>query len=97
MWNALTYAASLAMSMLQPHHGQHRNDCHLPTVADVLEVKAILQRFSKSSVLPLEIIDIIIDEAEYWPHTSITSHSTDCHASGGAGGGTQDVIAVSPA
>lgn len=37
-----------------------------PTVADVLVVKAILIQTS----LPLELIDAIIDYAEYWPHTS---------------------------
>ncbi|KAK2762151.1 hypothetical protein FQN54_001159 [Arachnomyces sp. PD_36] len=38
---------------------------HLPTANDVLIVKDILLSGTK---LPLEIIDSIIDHAEYWPH-----------------------------
>ena len=45
-----------------------------PSVSDVLEVKAIL---SKNFDLPIELIDSIIDTAEYWPHTStVTNHAT---------------------
>jgi hypothetical protein len=45
-----------------------------PSVSDVLDVKSYLfKRFD----LPIELIDTIIDTAEYWPHTStITDHST---------------------
>src|SRR5580700_11294969 len=38
-----------------------------PSPNDVLEVKNILQVHA----LPLEIIDTIIDYAEYWPHTTM--------------------------
>ncbi|KAG1855966.1 hypothetical protein F4604DRAFT_1590659, partial [Suillus subluteus] len=37
-----------------------------PSVADVLQVKRYLQR-----KLPMELIDKIIDEASYWPHSTI--------------------------
>lgn len=36
-----------------------------PTVKDVFRVKATLR-----AKLPLEIIDVIIDFAEYWPHVT---------------------------
>ena len=38
----------------------------LPTINDVLEVKDILSTIK----LPLEVIDVIVDFAEYWPHTT---------------------------
>ena len=38
-----------------------------PSIDDVYAVKAVL--FDESH-LPLELIDTIIDFAEYWPHTS---------------------------
>ncbi len=37
------------------------------SVADVLVTKALLQRAGQ---LPLELVDAIVDMAEYWPHTS---------------------------
>jgi hypothetical protein len=46
-----------------------------PTIREVLVVKEQLQR--KSS-LPIELIEAILDDAEYWPHTStsITGRKT---------------------
>lgn len=41
-----------------------------PSVRDVLEVKDILFKASK---MPTELIDAIIDHAEYWPHTSVNT------------------------
>ena len=38
-----------------------------PTVLDVIVVKAML---NKALRLPPEIIDTVVDMAEYWPHTS---------------------------
>lgn len=43
---------------------------HEPSVADVLEVKDILRL---ERCLPVELIDTIIDYAEYWPHTTTTT------------------------
>lgn len=38
-----------------------------PSVGDVMKVKGFMfQNFD----LPIEIIDTIIDTAEYWPHTT---------------------------
>ncbi|KAF2203380.1 hypothetical protein GQ43DRAFT_390081 [Delitschia confertaspora ATCC 74209] len=42
-----------------------------PTIQDVLTVKDILARYIQ---LPAELIDIIIDFAEYWPHTTSFPH-----------------------
>lgn len=40
---------------------------YLPTVEDVLDVRTLLiERFA----LPVEILDTIVDFAEYWPHTT---------------------------
>ena len=41
-----------------------------PTTADVVSVKESFREVSKP--LPLELIDQILDEASYWPHSSIT-------------------------
>ncbi|KAH8819041.1 hypothetical protein F5884DRAFT_759280 [Xylogone sp. PMI_703] len=38
-----------------------------PTVSDVLMVKRLILHVSE---LPLELVDLIIDYAEYWPHTT---------------------------
>ncbi|KLU92665.1 hypothetical protein MAPG_11609 [Magnaporthiopsis poae ATCC 64411] len=40
---------------------------HQPSVLDVLVVKAMM---TKALTLPLELVNRIIDFAEYWPHTS---------------------------
>ncbi|KAL1841056.1 hypothetical protein VTJ49DRAFT_7440 [Mycothermus thermophilus] len=48
-----------------------------PTVADVLVTKAML-----SKALPLEVVNIIIDLAEYWPHT--TTVMTDASSARGS-------------
>ncbi len=40
---------------------------HEPSIADVLVVKAML---IKALSLPPEIVDSLIDLAEYWPHTT---------------------------
>ena len=38
-----------------------------PTVEDVVSVKTF---FFKKYALPIELLDAIIDFAEYWPHTT---------------------------
>ena len=40
---------------------------YLPSVPDVMVVKAMLL---KSIQLPIEIVDLVLDYAEYWPHTT---------------------------
>ncbi|CAD6444105.1 af724416-380e-4b7f-9561-d406b960dbf8 [Sclerotinia trifoliorum] len=45
-------------------------DRFLPSVEDVLEVKKIFFNAAKETRLPLEIIESIIDLAEYWPHAT---------------------------
>ncbi len=41
-----------------------------PTFSDVIVVKAML---SKALTVPAEIVDQIVDFAEYWPHTTADS------------------------
>ncbi|KAL3418845.1 hypothetical protein PVAG01_09067 [Phlyctema vagabunda] len=53
-------------------------DDAVPSVADVLKVK---QYFIDRAALPIELIDTILDHAEYWPCTS-TSTSGRAMASG---------------
>ncbi|KAK0628255.1 hypothetical protein B0T17DRAFT_491337 [Bombardia bombarda] len=50
-----------------------------PTVIDVVVVKAML---TKALILPPEIVDSIVDLAEYWPHTTTEIHYS--HLPGGA-------------
>jgi hypothetical protein len=38
-----------------------------PSISDVLDVKEFLYNKSK---LPYELVDVIVDLAEYWPHTT---------------------------
>jgi hypothetical protein len=38
-----------------------------PSIADVLVVKSML---TKGLQLPLELVESIVDQAEYWPHTT---------------------------
>ncbi|KAH7925690.1 hypothetical protein BV22DRAFT_1128833 [Leucogyrophana mollusca] len=47
---------------------------HQPTIADIIQVKDIFRRIPKP--LPVELIDLIIDDASYWPHSSITLDQT---------------------
>ncbi len=50
-----------------PENPTHEHTLHEPSVADVLVVKAML---IKALSLPPEIVDNLVDLAEYWPHTS---------------------------
>ena len=50
-----------------PPEDPAENPLHEPSVADVLVVKAML---IKALSLPPEIVDYLIDLAEYWPHTT---------------------------
>ena len=47
---------------------RYNSDRYQPSVSDVLAVKEALH---KKRALPFELIDAIVDMAEYWPHTSI--------------------------
>ncbi|TAQ86214.1 hypothetical protein B7494_g5466 [Chlorociboria aeruginascens] len=49
---------------------------HTPTVEDVLSVKKILQDMHNGPHLPMELVDAIIDVAEYWPHTTTSMDTT---------------------
>ena len=46
-----------------------------PSVEDVLQVK---QSLFKELRLPIELVEVVIDLAEYWPHTtSVTTNDAD--------------------
>jgi hypothetical protein len=62
-----------------------------PSPKDVLEVKNVLL---KAFDLPLEIIDAIIDYAEYWPRTSVST-AGETFAIGGHGNPREDTFVVS--
>jgi hypothetical protein len=44
-------------------------DRYKPSIGDVLSVK---EMFLKNGLLPPELVDPVIDFAEYWPHTTST-------------------------
>lgn len=50
-----------------PESSSSTENRYSPTVEDVLDVKKM---FIDELELPLELIDSVIDFAEYWPHTS---------------------------
>jgi hypothetical protein len=62
-----------------------------PSPNDVLEVKNVLLKVSN---LPLELVDVIIDYAEYWPRTSVST-AGETLAVGGRGNPREDVFVVS--
>jgi hypothetical protein len=45
-------------------------DIDSPRLSDVIEVKNMLL---KAYALPLDIVDAIVDYAEYWPHTTMST------------------------
>lgn len=61
-----------------------------PSPYDVLEVKNLL----KKSALPLEIIDLIVDYAEYWPCTTVSTAS-EIFVVGGQGSSEENSFVVS--
>lgn len=76
--NALAKLPGMANSSEADNHPTFS---YSPNVDDVLDVKAgLIEKFE----LPLELVDTIIDFAEYWPHTtSKTISSTTVHAGNG--------------
>ncbi len=62
-----------------------------PSPSDVLEVKNVLL---KAFALPLEVIDVIIDYAEYWPRNTVST-AGEALAIGGYGNDREDVFIVS--
>ncbi|KAL4784243.1 hypothetical protein BJX76DRAFT_327752 [Aspergillus varians] len=47
-------------------------DKFYPSLYDVLKVRHILLRKAKPEGLPAEVVDMIVDAAEYWPSTEFT-------------------------
>jgi len=60
-----------------------RSEPYEPSINDVFVVKATLRTIHKKSPLPLELIDTIIDFAEYWPHTTTTRRGGTLRLSSG--------------
>lgn len=61
----------------QPPPEPQQKAPYYPTVPDVLKVRHILRwKIIPDNSLPVEIVDLIIDEAEYWPSVETTTTST---------------------
>ena len=60
-----------------------------PSIEDVFSVKTIL---SGNFELPLELVDTIIDHAEYWPHTSVIRTGEALTVQAGAGHENQFLV-----
>ncbi|EPE35268.1 hypothetical protein GLAREA_10965 [Glarea lozoyensis ATCC 20868] len=70
--NYLTAAIrNTAISIFNPILESEPSEPFSPTADDVVEVKKF---FLESAKLPLELVDAIIDQAEYWPHTRSVFH-----------------------
>ncbi|KAK4144991.1 uncharacterized protein C8A04DRAFT_10967 [Dichotomopilus funicola] len=73
VWYSFSWAAkNLAPGTSLTNLSNKMSSPFEPTVADVLVVKAMLAKalLATSSRLPPEIVDVIVDLAEYWPHTT---------------------------
>jgi len=70
---AFTFLSPMSNLDLYPgmDHPPYFDVRRCPTMLDVARVRDFL-----SALLPTEVIDIIIDQAEYWPHTSSTLDMT---------------------
>jgi hypothetical protein len=76
MWGILKRVLTSTMSSVT------MNTFEEPTVQDVLRVKSLLEQAPSSMTLPLELIDIILDYAEYWPHTTNSCQLQDLNIFG---------------
>lgn len=65
-----SFPRNLWTSFVGPVHEPVHESPYDPSGKDVLHVKGLLHNIS---TLPLELIDQIIDLAEYWPHTTTTT------------------------
>lgn len=86
--------SSIISAMSSPRTGSQPQPTPFtgPTVEDVLVVKDIL---TDVSPLPLEIIDAIIDHAEYWPHTTSSFAHTQINVVGSSIGHENKLVARS--
>ena len=76
VWNLFnTFSAALFGTMAETP------DRYTPSIQDILEVKQIL---TENGMLPLELVDTIIDFAEYWIKTTTcrTRGQVTVHAGG---------------
>ena len=65
---------------------------HDPTPEDVLAVKELLMKAKK---LPIELVIILVDFAEYWPHTTVTTE-TAVRAVGGTSSENNLIVQETP-
>jgi hypothetical protein len=73
----------------ETHENQEDFEPYEPSFEDVFSVKTML---SGSFELPLELVDTIIDHAEYWPHASVIRTGEDFTIRAGAGHENQFLV-----
>jgi hypothetical protein len=84
--------AKVALVALNPAYDPGPSSAfEFPSPNDVLEVKNILL---KATDLPLELVDLVIDYAEYWPRTSVST-AGEVVAVGGHKNPREDIFVVS--
>jgi hypothetical protein len=66
LYNNLSYAIFGAVDM-DYASARYTSDRYKPSVEDVVHVKEAMHSKSR---LPYELIDAVVDMAEYWPHTT---------------------------
>jgi hypothetical protein len=76
-----SYKSRRMASIFRDLWGSFFSETYNHSVEDVLQVKTILHNVSS---FPLEIIDAVIDLAEYWPHAS-TVYSSPTRVLSGSG------------
>lgn len=62
-----------------------------PSVDDVLAVKNILMQVSK---MPLELVDLVVDWAEYWPHTTVDTQTNKLRRPVARGGPNENIFMI---
>lgn len=68
-------AGSSSNQAAQADSDSNEANPHLgPSVLDVLVTKALLH---KGCNFPIELVDVIIEHAEYWPHTTVSADFSD--------------------
>lgn len=58
-----------------PSQSNATQPTYQPGIADILAVKNLF--YETSSPLPIELVDVIMDMAEYWAHSSVTLRWSD--------------------
>jgi hypothetical protein len=95
-WNLFSSLSTTLFGTMDetPDHANmpiYDSDRYAPSVQDILAVKRIL---IKTGELPLELVDTIIDFAEYWVRS--TTLRTDRKIQVQSGPGHENMLLVSP-